>query len=353
MPVYADTKTGRFFVKFTYKGQTVKRRLPEGTTKSEADKYEIKLKSELFFEAVGVAPRSDARFEVFAYQVFLPHVDHNAKASFDKAVYVIKASLHFFKGKTLRSIKPADIELFKASRENLLTMHGKRRAPATVARELAVVSKLFSLAVRNDLIDYNPCARVEKPSFDNVMDKVLRYEDEEKFFAAFKSDWCRDICKLILNTGLRQKDVLNLTKFNVDLENRELNLVQGKTKRRILVMLNQTALEIIERRMHFFGTLLFPSPKTGKIGTQTKTAIINACARAKMERLTIRDLRRTCGTRLEESGHSANTIAKFLGHSDMRSVHRYQRGRENLRKAVESLENRTKNAEKAKLRIAK
>jgi integrase len=49
-------------------------------------------------------------------------------------------------------------------------------------------------------------------------------------------------------------------------------------------------------------------------------------------------LRRTFSTSLEEDGFSASTIAKLLGHSDLRSVHRYERGREILRTAVKSLE---------------
>jgi hypothetical protein len=64
-----------------------------------------------------------------------------------------------------------------------------------------------------------------------------------------------------------------------------------------------------------------------------------ASERAGIDPLTIRDLRRTFGTRLDELNYSSSVKAKLLGHGDLRSVHRYERGSKILRKAVLDLEN--------------
>lgn len=61
-------------------------------------------------------------------------------------------------------------------------------------------------------------------------------------------------------------------------------------------------------------------------------------SRAKIEPITIRDLRRTFGIRLCELNVNTTVTARLLGHSDLRSVHRYERGKEIMRKAVELLE---------------
>ncbi|MFN6963739.1 MAG: tyrosine-type recombinase/integrase, partial [Pyrinomonadaceae bacterium] len=53
--------------------------------------------------------------------------------------------------------------------------------------------------------------------------------------------------------------------------------------------------------------------------------------------LSIRDLRRTFGTRLHESAFDDTTVAQLLGHSDLRSIHRYKRGSRIKRTAVDSL----------------
>ena len=53
-----------------------------------------------------------------------------------------------------------------------------------------------------------------------------------------------------------------------------------------------------------------------------------------------KQFRRAFGTRLNELNFNDSTIAKLFGHGDHRSVHRYKRGTDILREAVNSLENK-------------
>ena len=206
--------------------------------------------------------------------------------------------MKIFKGKNLRDIKPADIERFKSNEEATLTRRGTKRKPATVLRELAVISKIFSLAVKNDFLDYNPCSRVDKPKFDNTQNRILLAQDKGKFFSSFKSDWAKDICTLVLNTGLRQNDALGLSKSNIDWESNTIRLIQGKTGRLVAIPMNNIVQKLIRSKWKNTGDLIFPSPKTGKVGVSCKKAMLGACSRAGILPVTIRDLRRTFGTRL-------------------------------------------------------
>jgi integrase len=289
--------------------------------------------------ASGISARKDILFEEFLIEYFFPFAEKaHSKVSFDKAVYVANAALKFFRGRKLTQIKAIDIERFKASRFETLTMHDKPRKPATVARELSIISKIFSLAVKNDFLESNPCQRVDKPKFDNVQNRVLLPKDEEKFFASFCSDWARDVCILVLNTGLRQNDALGLKKFNVDWNARVIRLIQGKTGRKVEIPMNETVQKLLGDRWNNGSELLFPSPKKGEQGTSVKKAVIGAARRAKIGHLSIRDLRRTFGTRLCEMNFSSGITAQLLGHGDMRSVHRYERAKDILREAVERLD---------------
>jgi len=167
----------------------------------------------------------------------------------------------------------------------------------------------------------------------------LRTEDEARFFAEFQSDWAQDVCILVLNTGLRQNDALGLSRFNVDWSSDVIRLVQGKTKRVVEIPMNNTVKALLETRRHNGSDLFFPNPKNGLQGTSVKKAMLGACARAKIEPVTIRDLRRTFGTRLCELNVNSTVTARLLGHNDLRSVHRYERGKEIMREAVGLLEN--------------
>lgn len=339
-PVYTDKKTNRLYIEFQYRGHRHKERLPEGTTKESAKKIEVKVKNDLMFQSHGIETRSEPTFEQFIKNYFGPMADRwirDNPARWERTVLLVKAAMPFLKGKRLRSIKAADIERFKASRATLLTMHKTVRKPATIERELAIISNIFSIAVKNDLIDYNPCSRVTKLKYDNLQDKILAREDETKLFANMHSDWAKDICRMALYTGLRQNDIMNLTRFQVDRANKLISLVQRKTKRRVVVALNSVALGIINDRWRNGNKLLFPSPVTGGPGGSVRHAMLRACKRAKLPPLTIRDLRRTNATRKIENGADAVTVAESLGHSSLRMIPRYVRSLEMQRKAADSL----------------
>lgn len=345
MPCYTDKKTGNFYVEFQYKGTRVKERLPAGAKKQDAERLEVKLKTDLMFQRHGIIDAPAVTFEDFIRDIYGPYADTLDKQRYDRIEILIKALKPFVTGKAMRSIKAADIERFKASRAALLTMHDTVRKPATIEREMSVISSIFTMAVKNDVIDYNPCSRITKLQFDNVQDKVLRREDEDKFFDNMHSGWARDICRMVLNTGLRQNDLMRLTRFQVDRERGMITLTQGKTKRRVIVPLNSVALEIITRRSRKPSELLFPSPRTGTERGTVRNAMKRACERAHIPVLTIRDLRRTFGTRMIENGADAVTTARSLGHSDLRMLPRYARSVDLMQKAVDSLVNPAKKSD--------
>jgi integrase len=346
--VYTDKKTGKLFVQFDYQGQTYKFRLPADTTQKQAEKFEVKKKNKLFFEAHDMSEQNEMLFEQFLVDVYLPFIESNrCQETFEQCVRVCKDSLKFFKGRSIRSIKPADVEKFKTHRMNLPKFDhnkqayvGEKRSPSTVVKEISHISKLFDMAMKNDDCDYNPCSRVEKPQFDNVQNLILADFNEDQLYQEFRSDWARDVSRVILNTGLRQNDILQLTKFEIDWQTNDIVLIQGKTVERVRIPMNETVQVVIREWFDKYpgSELVFPSPKTGKQGTSIKTALRNACQRAGIDRLGSRALRRTFGTRLHENGCDDMTVASLLGHRDLRSVHRYKRGTEIRRKAVYDLE---------------
>lgn len=359
MSVLTDKKTGRLYIKFNFDSQQYKKRLPEEMTKTQAVKLETKWKNDLFFEANGIRPKKEISFRDFLTEYFFEFAEKNyTKGTFDNAVIICKFALPFFKGKTLRDISAFDIERFKTYRTNLKTIKDTARKPATVIRELGIISKVFSFAVKNDFLEFNPCSKVDRPVCDNIQDKVLPFEKIELFLDSFQSDWARDVSVLILNTGLRRNDALGLKKFNVDFRTKTIILLQGKTGRKVEIPVNEITLAILETRRHNGSELFFPSPRTGRQGVTMKKALAGACRRAKIDKVGTRVLRRTFATILDNMNYSSQIIAKLLGHSDMRSVHRYQRGKDILRTAVDSLPNtnRAKSVpatEKANLKLLK
>ena len=339
MPVYTDRKTKRLYIQFDFQGETMKRRLPKETKKKDAEKLEIKWKNDLLFESFGIEKRKEITFENFLIEYFLPFAEtHYSKEGFKNVVVICKSIVPFLKGVQMRKITASDIEKFKTHRQNLPTKHDKVRQPATIHREMNIVSKIFSMAVKNDFIDYNPCSRIELPKYRNVQDKILPFDKTDLFLDNIRSALARDVAVLILNTGLRQNDALNLKKFQVDFDNETIRLIQGKSKMQVMIPINEDVVDLLKKRLNNGSEYFFLNPKTGKPVTTVKKTLIAASQRCKLGNISTKVLRRTFATRLSENGYESSAIAKLLGHTDLRSVHFYQRETVILREAVKSLE---------------
>jgi integrase len=340
MPIYADKKTGRLFIEFQYKGTRYKERLPDGTTKKDAERLEVKIKNDLMFQSHGVQSASPITFDRFLREHFSLYAESNyCKDTFDQAVRIAKAALPYFRGKSLRQIKAADIERFKQSRIDKPTQHGHARKPATVEREMSIISRMFTIALRNDLIDYNPCSRVEHLKFDNIQNRVLTVEEERLLIPALPTQWAKDVCLMVLNTGLRRNDLMRLTRFQIDRNTRYIHIVQGKTKRANTIYLNDTAFEIINRRWSRSTSYLFSSQRRPESDRGSiRHTLRRTCEKLKIEVVTMRDLRRTYATRALERGNDSLAVADSLGHSSLRMIPRYVRSQEMKQKLAESID---------------
>src|ERR1043165_8016596 len=105
----------------------------------------------------------------------------------------------------ISEINPPMIEKFKQKRLEGETMYKRKRNPATVNRELCVLSKIFSLAFDAELIDSNPCRRVRKLRTETRRTRYLTFDEEARLFEQLEGqEWVQRIVTMAINTGMRQ-----------------------------------------------------------------------------------------------------------------------------------------------------
>jgi integrase len=94
----------------------------------------------------------------------------------------------------------------------------RQRSPATVNRELSILSKIFSLAYEAELVDENPCRRVKKLRITNSSGRRLTTDEEESLFKCLSgSEWVANIVLFALHSGMRRGEIFNLKWFDVDM----------------------------------------------------------------------------------------------------------------------------------------
>jgi len=276
-------------------------------------------------------PPLQVPFADFVAEAYLPWAKIH-KASYDDDERVTEMLKGLFKGKNLADIKPAMIEQFKQRRIKA----GK--APATINRELSILSKVFTVAVRNEKAELNPCTNVERFALDNERVRYLTEDEEKRLFAAMgDNEQLKDIVSVALHTGMRRGEIFNLKWFDLDFERGVIHVRKTKTKLNRVVPMNARVRAVFDKQRRSSEYVL-TSEKTGGRLKDVKKAFDTARTEAKIPDFQLRDLRHSCATRLSDQGEELVTVAEILGHTDIRMTKRYSHAmQERKRSALERL----------------
>lgn len=366
MAVWKRRDTGKWICDFRHNGKRHLQTLKFARTRKQAQEAEAGIMADIFRQVYGLNGKEDCPFNQFVLDKFLPYSETNKRTFYDDVI-VCKILIGFFKDRMMRSITPALVEEFKQKRlatplsrqKDRVAKHWtpstrlkrarqkrleksdeppKPRKPATVNRELCVLSKIFSLAVDAELLDDNPCRRVKKLRTANQRVRYLSNAEEEALFKALKGqDWVKNIIVMAINTGMRRGEIFDLKWFDVDFNRRIVHIRQSKSGRPRTIPLNATTQTLLEG-LPKTSEYVFPSPKTERrlndVGRQFERAVKNA----KLVDFHFHDLRHTAATRMADAGADPFTLAAILGHSDIRMTARYTHATDEAkRRAVDKL----------------
>ena len=294
------------------------------------------------------APPVRILFADFVKETYLPWSKIH-KGSYDDDVRITSLLASFFKGRTLAEIRAAMIEQFKLQRV------GTGRARATINRELSVLSKVFTLAVRHEAAEANPCQSVERFALDNERVRYLTEDEEQRLFEAIgDNEQLKDIVTIALHTGMRRGEIFNLKWFDLDFDRGVIHVRKTKTKLNRVVPMNGRVREVLNKQKRS-SEFVFTSAKSNGRLMDVKKAFNTARMEAGIPDFQLRDLRHSCATRLSDRGEELVTVAEILGHTDIRMTKRYSHGmQERKRQALEKLvsfsprQNHVKNVRKEK-----
>jgi len=243
----------------------------------------------------------------------------------------------FFGDSNLLSVSPKAVSRYKVLRRN----EGVK--PATVNKELAMLSKAFSLAVKEwEWLRDNPVSRVPKEKENNERDRWLT-EDEERRILKNSFQWLKEIIVFALNTGLKQDELLSIEWSRVNLLRKTVLINNTKNNKPRTIPLNKIALDVLLRRSNvksIKNDYAFFSRNGKKINHHSlRKSFRIALKKARIENFRFHDLRHTFATRLAQRGVDIYKIAKLLGHRDIKMTQRYAHHcPESLRDGVEILE---------------
>jgi integrase len=209
------------------------------TNKAVALQFEAEKRLELLH---GKTPQK-ALFSAFVKEEFLPWSKAEATPSTHKR-YVVstKPLLRHLGPMRMDWITTADVERFKLKRL-------EECSPAGVNRDMAALRFICNFGIRTGYLEHNPVKHVRFLKEGPGMMRIVSYEEERAYLvAAFPLQ--RDIAILMLDTGMRPKEVYSIRKEDVHLAKKYIFIPEGKTRfARRSIPLTERAIEVLVRRM--------------------------------------------------------------------------------------------------------
>ena len=257
------------------------------------------------------------------------------KRSWGRDATSLKALMPVFGETSISKITEWQVERYKIERHRIVK-------EATVNREVALLKRMLTLAVKWGDADENPIRNVKLFRENNLVERVLT-TDEEIHLLKECADHLRPIVIAALNTGMRLGEILSLTWLNVNLNDGVIVITAEKSKsRRLRRIPINSVMRAVLTALPKTHELVFPSPATGGAwngsSNPLKTGFKAACRRAKIIGLRFHDLRHTFASRLVQAGVSLVDVSKLLGHAQITTTMRYAHiSSDSQRSAVEAL----------------
>ena len=204
--------------------------------------------------------------------------------------------------------------------------------PAAANHAVNLLSAMLSMAETWGLVPEgsNPCQRVarykvrrrERFLTQAEFSRLGRVLSEAEARGEVPS-YAAAALRLLMFTGCRRNEILQLRWDEVDLERRELRLRDSKTGPRT-VPLSPPAARVLANRPRVDGTpWVFPGGVAGRHVTTIDRTWHKVRAQAELQDVRLHDLRHSFASRALALGESLPVIGKLLGHTEVQTTARY------------------------------
>lgn len=300
-----------WWVRFTApNGERIQR--SAGTEEQQkAQEFHDRLKAELWrVHQLGERPRRTWQEAVVRWLK-----DTEYKADRNKDVAKFRWLDRFLKSSYLDDINRELVDKIKYAKR-------EEASPSTVNRYLALIRAVLNMAKDEwEWIDKVPKVRMYPEPKRRV--RWLTYEEASALLAELP-EHLADMAEFSLATGLRQSNVSFLEWEQVDLNRRMtwIHADQSKSRRAIVVPLNDNAISVIQRRQGKHPRYVFTYQGEPVARTTTK-AWKSALDRAGIKNFRWHDLRHTWASWHVQSGTSLQELMELGGWAGLEMVLRY------------------------------
>lgn len=226
----------------------------------------------------------------------------------------------------LTVLAPTHLETIKAR------MLSAEKAPSTIKYTMAVVSQVWTMALRDEIVVGNsPTKKIILPKKDNRRERYLTVAEAQDLLQklAERSPIMHDMAILALDCGLRFGEIAALTWKDCDFARGLLSIRDPKARVNRTAFMTDRVIKTLEKRKalaeeaNVFQYLGRPLESVHKSFKTTANELFNKGVTDRRQRVCFHTLRHTFASRLVENGIDLYRVKELMGHSTIKMTERY------------------------------
>ncbi len=237
----------------------------------------------------------------------------------------------FLDNKKVVNIKSEDI------REYIKYLNEQKEKDKTIARKIVSIRTFFDYLMRENIIEVNPCEKVESPKLKKTLPKTLN-EEEINILLDIKPktalEWRnKAMIELMYAAGLRVSELVELEVNDVNLKDNYVR-VFGKGKKERIVPMADITTDILNEYINVYRNSLLKGYLTDKVFISsygkgmTRQGFFKNLKKIAKEKGIKKDfsphtLRHSFATHLLEHGADLRSIGELLGHENIKTTQIY------------------------------
>lgn len=223
----------------------------------------------------------------------------------------------------VNAIAPTHIRLY------YIHLQEKELSSHTVHTCARAIRAFLNFCVKEELLDKSPMAKLKLPQRDKLQPNYLTVAEVLQLLNACETERERAVVLMLLDTGLRATELVNLNGDDIDTTTGAVSVRQGKGRKdRIVFIGNRTRKQLFRyyRKAGKPGAdaPLFPSERTGERLTRWGLSqLLSRVGKRCNVEVSPHKLRRTFATWVWKSGIDVHTLRDLMGHSDLTTLPAY------------------------------
>lgn len=300
-PKDKDWSKGTWYVWKRLEGKIIHQSIRSARTKEQAEQAERFLIERMHNRLYGIADHHTC-FADFAEGLYTRYVEQHNVNRAAKTLY-IRYLTRYLGRRILAEITAQDCR-------DVQWKLRKQMSDSSVNRVMSTLSKIFSLACEQELIDRNPMQYVKSLKEPPPRSRLLTAEEKERLWKELEKDpLMLRLVVLAVNLPLRRGQLLKLTPDSIDTENGVAYVVGSKGREPRTVPLNTAACSTLIS-MRADGQLPFPLKDFRKRWWK-------ALRNAKIDNFRFHDLRKEFASELIRKNVNPNIVQKLFAHSSL------------------------------------